>query len=862
MGDIPPTHMGELMKRREFNSFLLVGIAMAWAPAPARSQEVPAAAGAEADAGLEEVVVTARRRSETLQDVPQTVNAVSSETIEKLRINSAADIQQLVPGISIEGASSGSGAFGSSSAIRGVPTFLTSNATPVVQFYLNDAPTGRGPEVTTTLFDIGQIEVLKGPQGTLRGRSAPSGAITITTRSPDLDEVGGYVNVSGTENENINAQAAIGLPIVDGVLGFRLAGVIDHTDAGNITSVNNSAGPFARNEAVRGTLRFEPSPSFAATLMYQRLTTDSRTFGQVTGPGNGINGPAIAAADRRGITDQPNNRDGATDFFVGQADWHVAGQTLSYVGSYRESKLVSVATQDNANVIPGSEWFQTSRTPAHETSHELRLSSEERVAGMFDYTIGAFYDREKSAPTVQGTAAFLSGAFGRPGQAPTRGEPNTRYSLANFIDIDPLNEELSYFANLTAHLGERTEVSAGGRFLKFTRDERFSITTGSAFNAITNPLIPSPAACGFLPGVPAGTAASPVYTGLPAVCDIPIGPRSIQNLRNETEETPFVYNVSISHNFTPDFMVYANTGTAVRLAGPSIGIQGVTSCCSPPSTADLGSINDLIFHEPEDSTTYEIGFKSTFLERRVRLNVALFQQDYEDFFYLTQSTRYLSVSDPTNPAGGSVGQFEFTTNADAKTEGVDLEVGFQVTPRWSINGGFSWSEAELDDASVPCNDGNFDGTPDAIVPTVQSFINAGVLIARCSSDNSISRTPDWNATLQSEYAMQVSATMDGFVRGNFVYYPDNSNASEGFVVSQYGLLNMFAGIRSEDDAWEVAVFALNLGNTSQILSRNAVAVTSAGGASNFFPGASGYNSISFTPEREIGLSVRYAFGSR
>lgn len=107
------------MKHHAFKGFLLAGIATAWAPAPAQSQDVPAAAGAEANAGLEEIVVTARRRSETLQDVPQTVNAVSSETIEKLRINTAADIQQLVPGISIEGSSSGSGGFGSSSAIRG-----------------------------------------------------------------------------------------------------------------------------------------------------------------------------------------------------------------------------------------------------------------------------------------------------------------------------------------------------------------------------------------------------------------------------------------------------------------------------------------------------------------------------------------------------------------------------------------------------------------------------------------------------------------------------------------------------------------------------------------------------------------------
>lgn len=168
--------------------------------------EQPADAVDSAASEADDIIVTARRREETLQDVPQTINAVSADTIAKLRINNAADIAQIVPGISIEGGSSGSGGFGSSSSVRGVPTFLLSNASPVVQFYLNDAPTGRGPEAAQSLFDIGQIEVLKGPQGTLRGRSTPTGAITITTRRPDLNEVGGYVNLSGTTRGGINAR--------------------------------------------------------------------------------------------------------------------------------------------------------------------------------------------------------------------------------------------------------------------------------------------------------------------------------------------------------------------------------------------------------------------------------------------------------------------------------------------------------------------------------------------------------------------------------------------------------------------------------------------------------------------------------
>lgn len=790
---------------------------------PAHAQET--APGAETDAqtaeegtgvaATNEIIVTARRRNETLQDVPQTINAVSRDTIERLRINNAADIATVTPGVSIEGASSGSGGFGSSSSIRGVPTFLNSNATPIVQFYLNDAPTGRGPEATQILYDIGQVEVLKGPQGTLRGRSAPAGAITITTRRPDMSEIGGFVNMSGTSRGNINAQAGVSLPIIADVLAVRLAGAVDHNSGNGVTSVNNRLDPFVRTETGRATIRFEPSSNFSATLMYQYITRNSRSFSQVAGPGNGANGPAIRPRDRLAITDGFFANNGRTHFVVGQFEWNIAGQKLSYVGSYRNGKSDGQSPQDQANLLPGIEYYQTTSTPTNEMSHELRLSSEDRLFGFLDYTVGGFYDRERSTPTVSQTAAFLAGAFGRPGTAPRRIQPVSRYALGSFIDINPEAEELSLFGNVTAHIGDRTELSGGGRLIRFKRDEQFSIATGSAFNAITNPLIPSPAFCGFLPGVPAGTVASPVYPGLPAVCDIPIAPRTIQDLTNKTKDTPFVYNISLSHKITPDILLYGNVGTAFRTAGPTIGITSVLTCCAAPGPS-LGSIQDLIFHQPERSTTYEAGFKATFLDRRARLNVSYFHQKFRNFYFLTQPTRYLSVPDPTNPAGGSVASAEFTADSRAKVDGVDVEGSFNITERWSLNVGYTYSKARLANALIPCNDGNFDGVVDTIVPTVQNFINARTLLARCNSSESVARTPNWNLTVQSEYSMPITSSFDGFIRGNFNYYPSNRNASQGRVIDNYSLLNLFVGLRETDSAWEVTVFANNLLNTSTL----------------------------------------------
>jgi len=842
---------------------LLAGVAWMGAAVPAVAQDT-SRTSASGDQG-NDIIVTARRKDETLQDVPQTVNAVSSETIQRLRINNAADLSQVVPGISIEGSSSGSGGFGSSSGIRGVPTFLNSNASPVVQFYLNDAPTGRGPEVTQALFDIGQIEVLKGPQGTLRGRSAPTGAITITLKRPDLQEVGGFINLSSTTRGNMNFQAALNLPIVSDVLALRVAGAVDHNDGSGVTSANKGIEPYNRSEAVRATLRFEPSSNFNASIMYQRLWRSSLSFTQLVGPGNGTNGPAIKASDRLGITDEGNRSQGTADFVVGQAGLSFAGQKLTYVGSWRRGRSKGQSPSDVANVLPGIEYFQFTSTPANEVSHELRLSSEDRVLGIFDYTLGAFYDKETSHPTVEGVARFLTGAFGRPG-APLVQAPLDRYTLKNVINIDPEAVEKSVFGSLTAHIGESTELSAGGRFIDFKRHDRFTLGLAGGFNALNNPT-GGFRTCEQLSGLNpqlAGAITSPIYTGTPVVCDLPVASRQLQNVNRRDKFSPFIYNVALSHKFSPDFMVYGNVGTAFRSAGPQIGLTSLLSCCTQvPGGANLGSIEDLVFHGQEKSRTYEIGFKSSFLDRRARLNVSLFKQKFDNFFFLTQSTRYLSITDPTNPATGTVSSSEFTADADAKVKGVDVEAAFQVTPRWSVNLGYTWSKAQLDNALIPCNDGNFDGAVDTIVPTAANFISAGVLVAKCRSSEAISRTPRWNLTAQSEYNAPISDKMEGFLRGSFVYYPDNPNSSQGVVIDKYSLLNMFAGVRSPDNQWELSLFANNILNTRQILSINPVAPVSSGGIAGVFGRpASGYQQIAYTPRREFGLQVRYAFGAR
>src|SRR5246500_2495602 len=212
---------------------------------PAAASTSAAAAAQEATLG--EIVVTARRRAESLQEVPQTVNAVTSESLQKLNIRQFQDVQAVVPGLSLASATNG---FSAAASLRGVTFDVTTGAQPTVALYLNDAPV-QALFLFQSLFDIGQVEVLKGPQGTTRGISAPSGAITVTMHKPDLSDFGGYVDVTATDLQGRNAQGAINLPIIKDVLAVRASAVIDQNDYAGVNSIHSHLKPSQKTSAER-----------------------------------------------------------------------------------------------------------------------------------------------------------------------------------------------------------------------------------------------------------------------------------------------------------------------------------------------------------------------------------------------------------------------------------------------------------------------------------------------------------------------------------------------------------------------------------------------------------------------------------
>jgi iron complex outermembrane receptor protein len=538
----------------------------------------------------------------------------------------------------------------------------------------------------------------------------------------------------------------------------------------------------------------------------------------------------------------PNLGDTFSDNATGQVDWNIGSERLSYVGSWQRYVAdPQLSEGDPTNAIPGYE-VQGSKFPNRDTidTHELRIASVERVLGLFDYVAGIFHERDStSVKGDNGLAAFLPGAFGPPGTIPSPVAPNTRYQLDTIIDSPRTNRETSFFGNLTTYLGDKWEVSAGGRHIWSRVDSTTAITTTPAYTALALPA----AACAAAHGQFGAT--------YPGICDVPVPARNaITPVNYDPRATPWIYEASVSYHITPDLMAYAQTASSWRQGPITIGISNATG--SPV-------LNSLINHTPEKSKSYEVGLKYSFLDHRGRLNVDYFHQTFDGLIYSTPyAVYYLAYSGAPNPTVSTYPNF--VSNVPASIDGIDIDFAAEVTRHWTVGGNLSWADTRLSNASVPCNDGNFDGVPDTIVPTIAAFQAAGKLISLCKSSAAASTAPRWNANLQSEYVLPAGGFADAFLRGLFNYQPSNPNLNQGYVVPSYGLLNLYAGLRGRRQQWELTLFAKNITGTDKVVTQGSSFVLAPGGLAAIF-GPSGYTQVSYTPRRQYGVSIRYAFGS-
>jgi iron complex outermembrane receptor protein len=796
------------------------------------AQSATAAAGAERTE-LEEVIVTARRKEESLQDVPTTINAVTGSEIEKLNIRKFEDIASIVPGLSMSTEQSGVTA---SASVRGVnyDGFASGN-NGTVEFYLNDAPISAG-NLFQAIYDIQQVELLRGPQGTLRGRASPSGSITVTTRRPDLSEFDGYVSATGNNIGGYNGQGAVNFPVIDDKLAVRVAGAYDRNEVNRVHSLNNSEDPESKTKSGRLTALFEPTDSLSFLLTAQKTKQDIVSFDQVISQ-QAINPsapvvnaaivplfnvtyapPSIRAGSRLSVEVAPRVISQDYNNYNFQAQWAFAGQKLNYVGARNEQRLASFAPADLGGyfsplapaVYQG--YGQRGGTRANSTAHELRLSSEERIAGMFDYIVGAFYQKFDSATDLTRPTPVFNPST----------TPFTQFVNQTAVSRRGGNEEKSGYFNLTAHLGDALELSGGARYIKYEAQGTLSV-----------------------------------------------GGSRLAAADEDSSTNTTIYMGSVKYNFTEDLMAYATVGTSWR---PGISVIGDFSL------ARSALENSFLILDPEKSTSYEVGFKSTFLDKRLRTNVSVYHQKFTNNPYRSASgvwfvESFLNTALTPPAVAQRPTLFNFVAAVPVEVNGAEAAVDFSVTPDWDVGAVAAVSKGEIKSGFAPCNDfAPHDGIPDTLgtnptLATLQAAVGPGQTISGCTVTQRSSSAPEWSASLQSEYRLPITAAMNSFVRGQVSIYGNSQNDPTNRVddYENYALLNLYAGLRDSSGAWEVALYGKNVTDTERVLKTSSAALTTplnAGAVPTNYYGGDATSGVVMTAPREFGLSLRYAFGSR
>lgn len=801
-----------------------------------------------ADSGVSsgDIIVTARRKEETLQDVPMTVQAVSSAGLQKLEIRQFEDVTRAVPGLQLTSNTNG---IGTTASLRGINFDANAaGAYTSVEFYRNDAVITSGA-LFQSLYDIGQIEVLRGPQGTLRGRASPSGSITVTTRRPDLAEFGGYASGTVAEEDRWNVNGAVNVPIIKDKLAVRVAGFIGDSRGNGINGLNTVTGVkdndiYDRNRAYRASVRADPfNGILVLDFNYERIHHKNRQYDQVMSfglvdPARAVatTAPVITPDDRLGVTPDPRTSDQLFKIYNWQAQLNLLGQVLTYVGNRVEGKIEAVAPQDFAGLLstgtspvaPFNAYSQYTENINEQTTHEIRLQNQERIAGLFDYVVGAMQVKAHSPSLFNSSITAVTSGTSYPNYTLN----NVLYPLGVYRFRD--DREQSLFGNVTAHIGERLEVSGGIRRIWY--NSLAGVRTG-AYPPTGDPATTY-----------ANSASSFRCFGHSDDDLAEIGP----GLTCGPTKKATIYSASANYKFTDNIMVYGTYGTSFRPGNSVVGWRGT----------QVGSFLSQFLDLPDEkSRSFEIGFKTSWFDRRLHFNVSAYTQKFTNYAFRLASP-VIALSDTTATATLAP-SFNFVAPVDAKVNGFEAELGWDVSANFNIAATLSFADGKIKNGVFPCVDLNDDNVPDTAPPTAAQLYaeTNGSQVDTCLGNASSSASSRWAGTIQAEYSHDLNDKMQGYARG-FLNWKGNN---EGFSlnpydqVSAYGLLDVFLGVRDVNGGWDASIFVKNLLDTNRVLTATDSPLTtriSAGTRAD-----TQYLGITTLDPRTFGLTLRVAVGS-
>jgi iron complex outermembrane recepter protein len=401
---------------------------------------------------LEEVVVTAQKRVESLEDTPITVNVISGETLGEFGGFNLDDLSDLVAGLSINGAN-----FDTDIATRGLGTNLNAPVSPRVTTYLDGTFIAQSRNLFSGLFDLQQLELLRGPQGTVYGKSSPAGAITIRSSNPNLEQIDGYFRQTFTEHDGSNTQVAASMPIIQNELGVRVSGLYDNNENSDIYNTTLDKNAQTKTKAYRVVLLWEPANNFDSRLSWHHIKDDADADPVIEGNG-------IDFDDRIALAEFDSTYVNKAKFLISESNYTFDNEwvaTFSY--SYQDASIDRYFDQDATDVQARQQYVPS---PTKSNIYELRLASQDN--DFWNWTVGAYYGDADSNTGVEATTYVFDPRI--PGTV-VRADTTSTASLQS--------EDWALFSHNTITLSEKGMLTVGLRYNDSTRDGEQPFSTNA-----------------------------------------------------------------------------------------------------------------------------------------------------------------------------------------------------------------------------------------------------------------------------------------------------------------------------------------------------------------------------------------------
>ncbi|GFE86768.1 TonB-dependent receptor [Steroidobacter agaridevorans] len=763
-----------------------------------------------ADRGLEEVVVTARNRSERAQEVPIPISVLSGATLDRDRTFTVAELSQRAPGLT----ATTPNARRSGISIRGIgKTSGNDNMEPAVGVIVDDVFLGHVGMTYQDFTDLERVEILRGPQGTLLGKNTSLGAIKYTSRAPSFSPQASLELEGGLSTESYKARGSYSNALIDDLLAFRASAFVDRQE-GDIENVANGGHWHERNRH-GGRVQFllQPSSALSVKLNLDGAFTheNSNTKPFMVDPTTLNDGSVRSTTYTTRL---------ARDYFGGYTpiigSWEKIELDMArplITDNYGASAVVTWnAGAVELTSVTAARWFHfDAKNDQEQTRFAVarsgtlvdtrQLSQEFRLTGAIndrvDYQTGIYLFNIDTDTTSRNTYGADAGAFYASDSQyralnTAAGRPLLQASLRDVFAVTnqkPVSDSAAVFGQVNWHLTERASVTIGLR-------QTWEYKTNVVYRRTT--LLDGSAL------VSTGNATADAIRSAQTGANY----GTIEGTRIKDDSIAWLINPSFQ--LSDDVLLYASAS-----AGEKSGAVAFDN---------NGGIANV---EPEKSLNFETGVKSQFFDDLLTLNVNVYYTRVRDYQNVT------SEPDPTSPTGFSS---RLGNIPEIRAVGTEFDAAFRVSENLQITAGGAYNEAEYTDWST------------ATCP--RSFPSS---VAVCNNTGrQIVGAPRWTGIFGFDYQLPLASGFGAHFFGNHVY---RSKHNLEQLLSPYGeqsgysLTDLGAGITHETDSakYELSIVAKNAFDTKY--------TTSVNDFSNSAP--VGYDGIG--PRRYVGVILRSSF---